>query len=76
MTEDEKKKRIARDGETVRVPMLLMDSQQRIVAARTVKDASHHRPNEAKLSDVERARRVTLIAMDKQRVSNRWKGSA
>lgn len=76
MTEDEKK-RIAKDGEIVRVPLLMMDAQQRAVAnQRTVKDVRHHRPHEAVLTDAERVKRMTRVAMDKQRLSNRWKGAA
>jgi hypothetical protein len=70
-TEDQKKK-ILRDGEVYRVPILVMDSQQRAVAA-SQPGTVGHRPGSLPITDADRAARVARQAAADAKLCDRWK---
>ena len=73
-TEDE----IAKDGETVRVPMFMMDAQQRAVAESPVvtNDAAiGHRPGSLPVTDADRERRTALYRGHDEKLSARWQST-
>ena len=72
-TDDEDDK-IARDGQTVRTPLMLMDSVQRSVAGKTVLiDTVGHRPGGLPMTDADMQRRRALHMTYDTMVSQRWR---
>lgn len=72
--DEEKRRRVLRDGEVLRVPTLLMDSAQRAVAAETsAAMAQDHRPHFGRLATDEAARRDKMYADADKRLSDRWR---
>ena len=71
---DDVRKKVLRDGEFYRVPLLLCDSLQRAIAASaTVTDAASHRPHAVALSDADKARRVKLYQDYEASLASRWR---
>lgn len=65
---------IARDGQTIRVPLMLMDSVQKAVASSTVtNDGAGHRPGYAVITDAMVKDRLKLYDAYIARVTSAWK---
>jgi hypothetical protein len=78
---DDDDDKIAKDGQTVRVPMMLLDAQQRKVAVDTIiKDAIGksvstvgHRPGGLAVADADVQRRHALHMTYDAMISQRWR---
>lgn len=65
---------IARDGQVVRVPMMLLDSIQRSVAAgTTIIDTAGHRPGSLVMTDADKQKRSALYDSHDATLSGAWK---
>lgn len=75
--DDERRRKVARDGERVTVPLLMMDAETTARIDRIIKDAQKptqmHRPGFVQLSDVDRSKRERIYREHEKNVTDRWK---
>lgn len=80
MLEDDRKKKIAKDGEKITVPLALMDgapTELHRICNRALHDANlspvMHRPGFVQLSDAEKTSRERLYRDHDEKLTERWK---
>lgn len=61
-----------KDGQSMRVPMFLMDSLSRVVVADTAPTVGH-KPSSLAITDTERTRREEMYARRDQKMTDAWK---
>lgn len=64
--------RVLKDGESIRIPMFMMDSLSRVVGGDTPSVAGH-RPGSLPMTDAERISREELYAQRDKRISDAWR---
>jgi hypothetical protein len=75
MLDKPKQDEIVRDGQTVRVPIMLMDARQRQIADRKPSQYGH-RPGSMPLTDAERVVKVDRQRAYEQKITQRWRNPA
>ena len=72
LNELEDDKDVLKDGQSMRVPMFMMDSLSRVVVADTASTVGH-KPGSLPITDADRASREEIYARRDQKMTDAWK---